>query len=128
MKIGEAGEAFFVFETEEEVPDNLVTSPILEAYRSAMAFASRPEFAQHVVTKEEYNEIGSNACLRKFKTWRSPDSGHTAAVQTKSKVVEDDEPTPSRRGSRGRGRGSRGRGSDTPAGPRKRGRGRATDT
>ena len=31
MKIGDAGEAFFVFETEEDVPDSLVTSPILEA-------------------------------------------------------------------------------------------------
>ena len=31
MKIGEAGEAFFVFETDEDVPDSLVTSPILEA-------------------------------------------------------------------------------------------------
>lgn len=33
MKIGDAGEAFFVFETEGEVPDNLITSPILEATR-----------------------------------------------------------------------------------------------
>ncbi|KAI0751040.1 Lipin/Ned1/Smp2-domain-containing protein [Daedaleopsis nitida] len=31
MKIGDAGEAFFVFETEEDIPENLVTSPILEA-------------------------------------------------------------------------------------------------
>lgn len=31
MKIGEAGEAFFVFETDEDVPDNLVTSPVLTA-------------------------------------------------------------------------------------------------
>ncbi|KAF8914240.1 Lipin/Ned1/Smp2-domain-containing protein [Gymnopilus junonius] len=30
MKIGEAGEAFFVFETTEEVPDDLITSPILQ--------------------------------------------------------------------------------------------------
>lgn len=29
MKIGEAGEAFFVFETEGEIPENLITSPIL---------------------------------------------------------------------------------------------------
>ncbi|KAG6830151.1 hypothetical protein H0H87_008994 [Tephrocybe sp. NHM501043] len=29
MKIGEAGEAFFVFETDEDVPDDLITSPIL---------------------------------------------------------------------------------------------------
>ncbi|CCM00174.1 uncharacterized protein FIBRA_02202 [Fibroporia radiculosa] len=31
MKIGEAGEAFFVFETDEDVPEALVTSPILAA-------------------------------------------------------------------------------------------------
>ena len=30
MKIGEAGEAFFVFETEGDVPDDLITSPLLE--------------------------------------------------------------------------------------------------
>ncbi|OAX33778.1 LNS2-domain-containing protein, partial [Rhizopogon vinicolor AM-OR11-026] len=29
MKIGDAGEAFFVFETEEDIPDDLVTSPLL---------------------------------------------------------------------------------------------------
>ncbi|KDQ64419.1 hypothetical protein JAAARDRAFT_28049 [Jaapia argillacea MUCL 33604] len=31
MKIGDAGEAFFVFETESEVPEDLITSPLLEA-------------------------------------------------------------------------------------------------
>lgn len=31
MKIGDAGEAFFVFETDEDVPEELVTSPLLEA-------------------------------------------------------------------------------------------------
>ena len=30
MKIGDAGEAFFVFETEGEIPEDLITSPILE--------------------------------------------------------------------------------------------------
>ncbi|KAF9057891.1 Lipin/Ned1/Smp2-domain-containing protein [Panaeolus papilionaceus] len=30
MKIGEAGEAFFVFETEDDVPPDLITSPILQ--------------------------------------------------------------------------------------------------
>src|ERR1700710_2383558 len=29
MKIGDAGEAFFVFETDEDIPENLVTSPLL---------------------------------------------------------------------------------------------------
>ena len=30
MKVGEAGEAFFVFETDSDVPDDLITSPLLE--------------------------------------------------------------------------------------------------
>ena len=30
MKIGEAGEAFFVFGTDDDVPDDLITSPLLE--------------------------------------------------------------------------------------------------
>ncbi|GJJ07183.1 hypothetical protein Clacol_001383 [Clathrus columnatus] len=30
MKIGDAGEAFFVFETEEDVPEDLITSPLLQ--------------------------------------------------------------------------------------------------
>lgn len=31
MKIGDAGEAFFVFETDQDIPEDLLTSPILEA-------------------------------------------------------------------------------------------------
>lgn len=31
MKIGDAGEAFFVVETEEDIPEDLVTSPLLTA-------------------------------------------------------------------------------------------------
>ena len=30
MKVGEAGEAFFIFETDSDVPDDLITSPLLE--------------------------------------------------------------------------------------------------
>lgn len=30
MKVGEAGEAFFVFETEHEVPEEFQTSPIMD--------------------------------------------------------------------------------------------------
>lgn len=31
MKVGEAGEAFFVVETDEEVPEELQTSPVISA-------------------------------------------------------------------------------------------------
>lgn len=43
MKIGEAGEAFFVFETDADVPDSLVTSPLLEATQPGQTNAD----AQH---------------------------------------------------------------------------------
>ncbi|KAI9000775.1 LNS2-domain-containing protein [Trametes punicea] len=43
MKIGEAGEAFFVFETDEDVPDSLVTSPILEATKPGQTNAQAGE-------------------------------------------------------------------------------------
>ncbi len=43
MKIGEAGEAFFVFETAEEIPDNLVTSPILQAIKPGESNAQMRE-------------------------------------------------------------------------------------
>lgn len=33
MKIGEAGEAFFVFETDDDVPEDLITSPLLQPTR-----------------------------------------------------------------------------------------------
>ncbi|KAF8076685.1 nuclear elongation and deformation protein 1 [Lyophyllum atratum] len=33
MKIGEAGEAFFVFETEDDIPEDLITSPLLQPTR-----------------------------------------------------------------------------------------------
>lgn len=39
MKIGEAGEAFFVFETDEDIPDDLVTSPLLAATRPGQSNA-----------------------------------------------------------------------------------------
>lgn len=31
MKVGDAGEAFFIVETDEDVPDELLTSPLLGA-------------------------------------------------------------------------------------------------
>lgn len=34
MKIGEAGEAFFIFETEDDIPSDLITSPLLSPAHS----------------------------------------------------------------------------------------------
>ncbi|KAF5381187.1 hypothetical protein D9757_007896 [Collybiopsis confluens] len=44
--------------------------PIVEAYRSAQMFASKPDFSSQCVTREEYLESGSNASRRKFRDWQ----------------------------------------------------------
>lgn len=101
---------------------NPTHSPISEAYKSAVDFASKPDFFQKAVTREEYNEMGSNACRRKFPNWRPVDAGDILLNKGKGRAHEEEEPTPSKRGTRGRGRGStRGRG-DPGAPPRRRGR------
>ncbi|KIJ54052.1 hypothetical protein M422DRAFT_775294 [Sphaerobolus stellatus SS14] len=43
--------------------------PITQTYTAAHAFANSPNFASVSVTREEYNEGGSNACRRKFRSF-----------------------------------------------------------
>ncbi|KAI0700568.1 Lipin/Ned1/Smp2-domain-containing protein [Cytidiella melzeri] len=42
MKIGEAGEAFFVFETDEDISEDIATSPLLEATKPGQVNAHDP--------------------------------------------------------------------------------------
>ncbi|KAI0754785.1 actin-like protein Arp6 [Daedaleopsis nitida] len=90
--------------------------PTLEAYRSAVAFAARPDFAQCVVTREEYQEMGSTACRRKFRDWkpvekdpaRGREQAKGRAARAKAGGVDDDDQSPpptTKKPGRGRGRG-----------------------
>jgi hypothetical protein len=82
--------------------------PITEAYNSAFNFTRSPEFLRrHVVTREEYLEMGSNACRRK---WKGPHNNVTIkeSLKGKTRLRESDDETPARRGGRGRGRGGHG--------------------
>ncbi|EJD01525.1 LNS2-domain-containing protein [Fomitiporia mediterranea MF3/22] len=68
MKIGDAGEAFFVFETDDDVPEDLITSPILEATRPGQSnvhveagrFGAKEEGGQgkEVQPSESEKELG----------------------------------------------------------------------
>ena len=44
-------------------------SPILQTWKSAHAFANSDHYHSLAVTREEYNEGGSNACRRKFRNF-----------------------------------------------------------
>ncbi|KAI0819238.1 actin-like protein Arp6 [Trametes gibbosa] len=88
--------------------------PTLEAYYAAVAFAARPEFTQCVVTREEYLEMGSNACRRKFRDWkpaereapsRSREQAKGRGQKNQVDDQDDDSPPPTKKSTRGRGRG-----------------------
>ena len=66
MKIGDAGEAFFVFETDDDVPEDLIASPILEATQPGQnnVDVSAGRFG----TKEEADEKIEDQSLDKLNT------------------------------------------------------------
>ncbi|KAF8886226.1 actin-related protein Arp6 [Gymnopilus junonius] len=71
-------------------------NPITEVYESAYQFALQASFAQHVVTRAEYAESGSNASRRKFRDWKPQESEKekireaSAKVKGKQQQREDD--------------------------------------
>ena len=83
---------------------SLLHSPIVEAYRSAVAFARSPDFARMAVTREEYLEMGSNATRRRFRDWK-PSNQDGKAKETQRGDEEDDS-APVKKAVRGRGRGA----------------------
>ncbi|OCH91599.1 actin-like protein Arp6 [Obba rivulosa] len=86
--------------------------PITEAYQSAVALAKRPDFAQRVVTRAEYLEMGSNACRRKFHDWKpiekdlskGRDPGKTKTGRAREDEEDDGSPSV-KRGTRAKGKG-----------------------
>lgn len=84
MKIGDAGEAFFVFETDEDIPDDLVTSPLLTATSttpqediSPVAFNSKSPLiegssrteAKSDILEPEFLDLNATS---QDETWRQP--------------------------------------------------------
>ena len=63
MKIGDAGEAFFVFETEGNVPEDLITSPLLEATKSE-AEGGEPVTSGKFGTKDERSQDSPGSSRR----------------------------------------------------------------
>lgn len=73
--------------------DTSYCSPITEAYRAALKFTNMPAFTNHLVTRAEYAESGSNASRRKFQDWKPHESEKDKpkeATKTRGKQREDD--------------------------------------
>ncbi|KAF7332372.1 Nuclear elongation and deformation protein 1 [Mycena kentingensis (nom. inval.)] len=74
MKIGEAGEAFFVFETDEHVPEDLITSPILQP--------TRPE-------QQQTTDVPTD----RFGAKQDPEEAMEAAVDASAGAAPSETPT-----------------------------------
>jgi phosphatidate phosphatase LPIN len=61
MKIGDAGEAFFIFETDEDIPDNIATSPLLEATKPGQSNAAHAQRTGRFGAKEDGQEAPSQS-------------------------------------------------------------------
>jgi len=73
------------------------SNPITEAYHSAYQFVRQDGFTQHVVTRAEYAENGSNASRKKFRDWKPQESEKEKpkeASKVKGKQREDDRTQP----------------------------------
>ncbi|KAA1473419.1 LNS2-domain-containing protein [Dentipellis sp. KUC8613] len=87
MKIGDAGEAFFIFETEGDVPDDLITSPLLQPTQPVPA---APEDTGRFGAKEapepEFLDLNASA---------GTEPGPSAEVEEETKAEQQTPPAPS---------------------------------
>ncbi|KZW04195.1 LNS2-domain-containing protein [Exidia glandulosa HHB12029] len=61
MKIGEAGEAFWVFETDDDVPEELITSPVLEPTKPPPPTPKPGPFGASDDDVEDYSQTDTGA-------------------------------------------------------------------
>ena len=71
MKLGEGGEAFFVFETSDEIPESMQTSPVLSPAASPQSLPEHDAVSPTELQEPEYLDLdtgsireGEKAALR----------------------------------------------------------------
>ena len=60
MKLGEGGEAFFVFETSDEIPESLQTSPVISPATSPQSLAEQDETSIPTLQEPEFLDLNTD--------------------------------------------------------------------
>ena len=60
MKLGEGGEAFFVFETSDEIPESLQTSPVVSPATSPQSLSEQDVISTAELQEPEYLDLNTN--------------------------------------------------------------------
>lgn len=61
MKLGEAGEAFFVFETWDDIPESLQTSPVISPAASPHSLSQQDVVAPPTLQEPEFLDLNTDA-------------------------------------------------------------------
>ncbi|KAK4690628.1 phosphatidate phosphatase LPIN, partial [Lecanoromycetidae sp. Uapishka_2] len=59
MKLGEGGEAFFVFETSDQIPESLQTSPVISPAASPQSLLEQDALSQPTLQEPEYLDLNT---------------------------------------------------------------------
>ena len=65
MKLGEGGEAFFVFETSDNIPESLQTSPLISPTTSPKGLTAQNTTSAISWQEPEYLDIGADTAKRR---------------------------------------------------------------
>ncbi|KAJ7591588.1 nuclear elongation and deformation protein 1 [Mycena floridula] len=97
MKIGEAGEAFFIFETDDDVPDNLITSPLLQPTDEVASDPSEQELQPEFLDLDASPESPASGKYGKVKSARPSNQPTPSQIRVHShtRSVPSVPPTPS---------------------------------
>ena len=65
MKLGEGGEAFFVFETSADIPESLQTSPLVSPEASPMGLNAQSDSAEASLQEPEFLDLSADTSKRR---------------------------------------------------------------
>ena len=89
MKLGEGGEAFFVFETSEEIPESMQTSPVISPAASPSSLISSASAPPSNLQEPEYLDLNVNEHrVRRSSALSQPTPNLSESLGTKSDLVE----------------------------------------
>ena len=60
MKLGEGGEAFFVFETSDQIPEGMQTSPVISPATSPQSLSQQDVLSPPTLQEPEYLDLNTN--------------------------------------------------------------------
>ena len=75
MKLGEGGEAFFVFETSDTIPESLQTSPLISPTTSPKGLTAQNAASTSSWQEPEYLDLGADTAKRRpgISVWQQGD-------------------------------------------------------